>query len=102
MSEHTVTPWIIDGHQIVYDDMEVCRVSGDAWEANAAFIVRACNSHDELLEACKQLVEAASHSGRVIGYDSQVFDRACAAVAKADLGGLAAFSGSVEDCTEKS
>ena len=25
--------------------------------ANAEFIVRACNSHDELLEACKEMLE---------------------------------------------
>lgn len=27
------------------------------WEANAAFIVRACNSHEELLVACKEALQ---------------------------------------------
>jgi hypothetical protein len=35
------------------------------WErdlANAQFIVRACNSHNDLLEACKAVVRMGSHS----------------------------------------
>jgi hypothetical protein len=27
------------------------------WEANAAFIVKACNCHDELLEALKDIIK---------------------------------------------
>jgi hypothetical protein len=34
--------------------------------------------------ACKAMVEAAHHSGRMIGFDSQAFDAARAALAKTE------------------
>lgn len=71
MSEHTKTPWFektdrIDSHYRIFSQqkntlgspVEICLVHqgiGDATSiANAAFIVRACNSHDALLAACKE------------------------------------------------
>lgn len=66
--EHTKGPWelenIIDPpgfRKVLYKDgdqfREVCRVrlgtGSDEAAGNADFIVRACNSHDKLLEACE-------------------------------------------------
>jgi len=57
-TQHTPTPWRAIGFTIEshdYDHELVCRVSksggGTRIEANAAFIVRACNAHDELVAA---------------------------------------------------
>jgi ActR/RegA family two-component response regulator len=42
----------------IYDDNTTLNERNhNEHEANAAFIVTACNSHDELLEACKQLLD---------------------------------------------
>lgn len=94
MSNHTKTPWRTGGEQnptIIYD--------GDGWavastavvhvrknakyeaDANAAFIVRACNAHDELVAA---LDWALSQIGDDLDLDHQrAFDGAIAALAKA-------------------
>ncbi len=70
-SKHTPTPWTLDTHKYTDDgnkcrtfvihgkDYAIGRIQGpfavigkDAEkEANAAFIVRACNAHDELVRA---------------------------------------------------
>lgn len=79
---HTKTPWVLDGNTIVgsesvhtngrernklgissasYSDL-VCEVHG--WlelphpRANAAFIVTACNAHEELVEAATAILQA--------------------------------------------
>jgi len=60
---HTKTPWLIStvqgspGIMIGGDDGSnvVCDMRlRSSVEANAAFIVKACNAHDELVEACKE------------------------------------------------
>ena len=75
MSEHTSVPWT--AHQMSVrtweirgpDGLNVCRTYAGTLgtpyakpdttiAANAEFIVRACNSHDELLEACKEALGA--------------------------------------------
>lgn len=61
---HTPTPWRIEDDTIkagkndthLFDIYE-CPGLGVAAEANAAFIVRAVNSHDTLVEALETLVE---------------------------------------------
>ena len=58
MSEHTATPWMVDpgdGCDLIIDaeSEPICRPG----EANAAFIVRACNAHDELVEAAAAMLE---------------------------------------------
>lgn len=68
MSEHTKTPWevnteagpqireVFSGDTLICD----CGVSGlepIETEENTRFIVRACNAHEALLEACKNLVD---------------------------------------------
>ena len=77
--KHTPVPWHVircdnGDYTISYSDTELrshiatcheqtlCPEHGSI-EANAAFIVRACNSHTALLEACKALVEADDRSG---------------------------------------
>ena len=74
MSKHTDLPWELgtspastDVRLILslnHEDNTVNQVIGqvpygtDTEHANAAFIVRACNSHAALLEACSDLVKA--------------------------------------------
>lgn len=65
--ERTKGPWVLDGHNLsavirctvprghpdakhLTGDYEtIARCDGDNWKANAAFIVRAANSHEELV-----------------------------------------------------
>lgn len=56
---HTPTPWQSDndvifcnGHFAIAKTIKLGIPEKES-KANAAFIVRACNSHEELLEACK-------------------------------------------------
>lgn len=79
MSEHTPGPWWVEswadaGNGVAIrgaDGGPICRVDGVAYwfgatgvgvrtakvrDANAAFIVQACNSHDELVGALAELV----------------------------------------------
>lgn len=56
------------------------KLEADA-EANAAFIVRACNSHDALLEALKQAVEWDGCDSE--GVDAVWLEQARAAIAAA-------------------
>ena len=67
MTEHTPTPWHTHenlihtqyrqgntaGHYAVAETTGHASVDAATLIANAAFIVRACNAHDELVEACK-------------------------------------------------
>ena len=64
--EHTATPWKVaepsrDGMFIVNQDDDVVAESypdnNQDFEANAAFICRAVNSHEELLEACRDALD---------------------------------------------
>jgi len=55
--------WGLEGKRITYvnegSNFQVATTDGRKKEengANAEFIVRACNSHDDLLEACKEFV----------------------------------------------
>jgi hypothetical protein len=63
--EHTKTPWKIIGGTVIMTDDKSENVIGSTLEsnsrfyetrANAAFIVLACNLHDELLAALELLV----------------------------------------------
>ncbi len=51
-------------------------------EANAEFIVRACNAHDDLLVACKAMVQAAQQRDPALGGVAATL--AEAAIAKAE------------------
>ncbi len=98
---HTPTPWhtknneteIADsrGWRIAYVSFEAPRTA-DERDANAAFIVRACNSHEQLLEACKALLIClrSAECSSTCPIDCTVGDRpgdkARAAIAKAEEG----------------
>lgn len=67
MNAHTSTPWHLgsdkltvfaDCGQIIREPAtgKFLQAPVDVEMANAAFIVRACNSHDELVEALKQVM----------------------------------------------
>jgi len=66
--KHTPTPWIVSEHRatgentlirraskraLVLASTSDCLINDGEDETNADFIVRACNAHDELLEAVK-------------------------------------------------
>lgn len=64
--EHTPTPWINDNSDTRYDERRILGFHGELIanvmtekmkDANAAFIVTACNSHEELVSVLKNLVE---------------------------------------------
>ena len=72
MSEHTPTPWIYSSGQIWKEtggdadqasvrlammDREEPDTAPVERDANAAFIVRACNAHDELVRAAWAMVD---------------------------------------------
>lgn len=65
MSKHTPTPWTAEGKSIWRDTplqfvaITTTTRGDEVDEANAAFIVRACNARDDLLEACKAVMDAA-------------------------------------------
>ena len=69
MSKHTPTPWSVDdtrlgimaGYQSIaqtFRDRSKTIADREAEaQANAAFIVRACNAHEQLVEALKQTAD---------------------------------------------
>lgn len=63
VSTHTPTPWKLDG-TMVYDTEGhyVAKVSVEEGTANAAYIVRAVNAHEELLRALKHLAARMPNS----------------------------------------
>ena len=97
--QHTPTPWIVGcqtiggpGNAVMklhqsgpYRALAICDIADDPTnEANAAFIVRACNSHHALLEALERIAQVTPEtSGRVVPSIRQR-DIARAAIAKAN------------------
>jgi hypothetical protein len=67
-TQHTPTPWKVDGCAVTSDVFNICTLDTTAKDmnenqigmgelsANAAFIVRAVNTHEELLETLKTVV----------------------------------------------
>lgn len=49
----TQGPWTTQGREIISPKALIATSYGDNAEANAAFVVRACNCHDELLTVAK-------------------------------------------------
>jgi hypothetical protein len=93
-TQHTRTPWIAEGSRIVSEAMRnltIARVGisadGDYSPANAAFIVRACNAHEQLVAALKiasnDLAVAIEQSGKDACSDERI-KRARAALAAAE------------------
>jgi hypothetical protein len=95
---HTPTPWILyerkNGPDILANGGDELIVegghAGQDWEANAAFIVRAVNAHDNLLFALKGLRNAIvfeQGNGYLKDYTegfTRAFDAAQKAIAKAE------------------
>jgi hypothetical protein len=80
-TKHTPTPWILSGNMGAIYSMSpeashggvadrVCRC-GPEGLANAAFIVRACNCHEELLEALRGCLTALDNVNKVGGDTSR-------------------------------
>ena len=62
MAEHTPPPWEIDEHDpaVIWgpDGLRIASLTGStivAGEDNAAFIVRACNAHDDLVATLERI-----------------------------------------------
>lgn len=81
MSEqtHTPTPWMADGPMVSKAGTLICvadcedlakDMPDEEAEANAAFIVRACNSHDALISVLKEYLEW----GAMTRSDRDLFD----------------------------
>lgn len=88
-AEHTKLPWKVskaslDGKELFVrgDDVTIVacrhRLPYPLSNANMEFIVRACNSHDALLEACKAAVEATGGSENWNG-ETEKFLKLCEA-----------------------
>jgi len=92
---HTATPWKNHGPNdkgrcLIADtgDSGICEVFigvNERGEANAAFIVRACNAHDDLVKALQRAERVLNHvggapSGEILG----AWEEARAALAKAE------------------
>lgn len=96
MAQHTRTPWTAE-HYLVVADRKTNRlryaiadtytpaaISDEEKENNAAFIVQACNVHDELLAACKAAEKMMRENQLTIGAGfAGVYDVVCAAITKA-------------------
>ena len=91
----TRRPWVIvrrSGYQgldiaslqddVYFHVVSVDGSTGDEVEANAHFIVQACNAHDELLAALKECMSLVGEDNLPENVND-VLDRALAAIAKA-------------------
>ena len=93
--EHTKVPWIEDraGNVVTCDDggALICECHQDPhWQPdgvhmhpNAAFIVRACNAHDDLLAAGKAMLEALANCPGEFNYPVLIEIELRTAIAKA-------------------
>lgn len=86
--KHTPTPWKVDDYVMsgekyrVFSPADPVAVASVAGKANAEFIVRAVNSHDELVEAIKNAIDSLpDHVGPRI---AQVKKELSEALAKAE------------------
>ena len=74
MTPHSELPWKVEKIKIEERDIliiqsekyNICSIAGrlsKEAEANAAFIVRACNNHEKLVIACKMALDALQAQG---------------------------------------
>lgn len=79
---HTPTPWAVEKNSVNAENGSVVSIAecgfsvpGQSWSgtdystkehqaANAEFIVRACNSHDQLVETVRKLLREVGDKGR--------------------------------------
>ena len=84
---HTPRPWTISERRSIGSEYVITApgaiIGRICSEANARFVVRACNAHDELLDALKTL--CAPTIVRPVGFGER-YERAEAAIAKATGG----------------
>lgn len=96
MSKRTPGPWrvdrnrtirtVADGSSNLVAEVHNCPYDTPTSDANARFIVRACNSHDELVEALAELVRLKDDDsgwGSTLTVREKAWDAARAALAKA-------------------
>ena len=74
--KHTPGPWFADGITIESNSgniglMNLARPENES-KANAAFIVKACNMHEELVEACKEAAGALGSFMLLPGYKAKL------------------------------
>ena len=83
-TKHTPTPWRTNGTSIGPESGRVCVIDGghycpDAREANAKFIVTACNNYDSLVQegirSADMLMSAAAHLLYKGAGDSELYKR---------------------------
>ena len=70
----TPRPWRINGVEITHGKGKDCEIIAlvCSTDANAAFIVRACNSFDDMLEALEALYKQEDWNGEDIPDDSPI------------------------------
>ncbi|MFA5385598.1 MAG: hypothetical protein WC364_13265 [Eubacteriales bacterium] len=75
-ADHTPGKWHVGDFGLILSETDkiIGQAEGVVKDENAAFICRACNNHDRLLEALKNLVEAGDHQ-KIVCCD--VFVRHC-------------------------
>jgi hypothetical protein len=96
-TKHTATPWKAEKRNVECQRTILSAAGGylaiignpwtpydDETEANAAFIVTACNSHDELLEACKEALKQLSERGHLYHEEQLAITKLEKAIAKAE------------------
>lgn len=80
--QHTPTPWsaeLVKDQTYRIQDLKKCNVLGTGLnQANAAFIVRAVNAHEELLGASKLVLEIIANGCEVTPHIASVLDKAIA------------------------
>ena len=87
-AKHTATPWVVRGKGYIETEdgvmvADVMQMHFDGPD-NAAFIVRACNCHDELLAACQAfLARFQNHMVNADALFGDVAEQARAAIARA-------------------
>ena len=80
---HTPTPWHVlttpiecliraENFEETFQNIAATPGLNRNAEANAAFIVRACNAHDALLDACKMLLKVLSRDCDAEAFGSEI------------------------------
>ena len=68
--KHTQLPWDLayNGYKYVIEKDSVF-IADDVLQANAEFVVRACNNHYKLIEAVESLIQDVQNHRMVNGYE---------------------------------
>ncbi len=64
---HTPTPWYADGKLIVGATPDDGQIGGAHDPTDAAFIVKACNAHDELVALAQEVSNHFSRTAHPLG-----------------------------------